>query len=115
MAGAVLVGQHAVEDEGDGFEAAVRVRAERQAVVVGRVGLRTVVVEEQERIELFEVRVGQRALGQQVADIVAHCGVQAPDGFVAHAVVLHAGGGKHDNTLSCGAVASRTSGVPRAC
>ena len=52
VAGAVAVRQLAVEDEGDGLEAAVRMRAERQAAVVRRIDLRAVVVQEQEGIDL---------------------------------------------------------------
>jgi hypothetical protein len=48
----------AVEDEGDGLEAAVRMRPEGQAAVVRRVGLRAVVVQEQEGIDLFQVGLG---------------------------------------------------------
>jgi hypothetical protein len=84
VAGAVAVRQFALEDEGDGLEAAVRVRPERQAAVVRRVGLRPVVVQEQEGIDLVDEVVGQRPLGDQVADVVAHRRVQPLDGSVAH-------------------------------
>jgi hypothetical protein len=60
VAGAVAVGQQAVEDEGDGLEAAVRMRTERQAAVVRRIDLRPVVVQEEEGIDLLDVRSRQR-------------------------------------------------------
>nr|WP_229477079.1 hypothetical protein [Massilia rubra] len=54
--GAILVHQGAVDDEGHGVEAAVRMRPERQATVARRVVLRTMVIEKQEGIDLLDVR-----------------------------------------------------------
>ena len=47
-----------VEDERDGLEPAVRVRAERQAAVARRIDLRSVVVQEQERVDLLDLGAG---------------------------------------------------------
>jgi hypothetical protein len=82
--GAVAVRQQAVEDEGDGLEPAMRMRAEGQAAVARRVDLRAVVVEEQERIDLVEMGAGHGTLGDQVADVVAQRGVYPPDDLVGH-------------------------------
>ena len=78
------MGQHAFQDEGDGLEAAVRVRTEGQAAVVRRVGLRAVVVEEEEGIDLVDEAAGQRTLRDEVADIVARRGMEAVDTAGSH-------------------------------
>ncbi len=75
VAGGIAVRQFAFEDEGDGLETAVWMRSERQAAIAGRIGLRAMVVEEQESAEVFEIARGQRAARDQVADIVAIGGV----------------------------------------
>jgi hypothetical protein len=47
-----------------------------------------VVVQEEEGIDLVDEAAGQRALRDEVADIVAHRGVQAVDGSCGHGEVL---------------------------
>jgi hypothetical protein len=71
-------------DERHGFEPAVRVRSERQPVVAGRVGLRSVVVQEQERVEMLDPRAWQRPPGHEIADILADGGVLRLDASCAH-------------------------------
>jgi hypothetical protein len=85
VARAVAVREQAVEDKRDGLEPAVRMRAERQAAVVRRIDLRAVVIQEQERVDLVEMRSRHGALGDEVADVVAQRGVYAPDDLVGHA------------------------------
>ena len=48
------MGQFAVQNEGDGLEPSVRVRAEGQAGVARRIGLGPMVVQEQEEIWLVK-------------------------------------------------------------
>lgn len=71
MATGVVMRQTAGQDEGDRLEAPVRVRAEREAIVVRRVGLRPMMVKEEEGIDLRQFRAGYRPAGRQVADVVA--------------------------------------------
>ena len=63
-AGGVAVGKDALLDEGQRFEALVRVWPERQAWVVGSVGLRPMVVEKQERVQIGQGAGREGALGQ---------------------------------------------------
>ena len=71
--------QRALENEGDGLEAPVRMRPERQPAIVGGIDLRPVMVEEQERIELVEPRTRQWPAGREIADIVADRSVLGDD------------------------------------
>jgi hypothetical protein len=48
----------AVEDERHRLESAMRVWSERQAAIVGRIRLRTVVIEEEERVDLVDLGPG---------------------------------------------------------
>jgi hypothetical protein len=84
MAAAVAVRKLAIQDERHGLEPAVRVRSERQSVVAGRIALRAVVVQEQERIEMFDPWAWQRPPGHEIADILADGGVLRLDGSRAH-------------------------------
>src|SRR5436305_1756834 len=86
VACAVTVRELAFEDESDGLEAAMRMRAERQALVVRRINLRPVVIEEEKGIDLVERRPGKRTTRDQVADVVAHRSVHACNRSVGHRV-----------------------------
>jgi hypothetical protein len=87
----VLVRELALHDEGDGLEAAVRVRPERQPAVVRRIDLRAVVVEEQERVDLLHVRPGERAARHELTDVVAVRSVLPVDGLGAHIMCIARG------------------------
>src|SRR5690606_4032809 len=58
----------------------MRMRAERQAAIVGRVGLRPVMVEEEEGIDLRDARARQRAARDEIADVVTKAVVDGADG-----------------------------------
>src|SRR5690606_21641989 len=77
---AVVMREVACEDEGYRLEAAMRVRPERQSVVTGRIDLRPVMVEEQERIDLRKVRPGHRPPRHEVGNVVALGRVNGSDG-----------------------------------
>src|SRR6185295_9690405 len=74
----------AVDDEGHRLEAAMRMRAERQPAVAGRVDLRAVVVEEEERVERVERRARQRSPRDEIADVVAMRVVGAQQSLGGH-------------------------------
>ena len=62
------MGKEALRDERERLEALVRMWPERQAWVVGSVGLRPMVVEKQERVQIGQGAGGEGALGQKSAD-----------------------------------------------
>jgi hypothetical protein len=64
--------KRARDDERDGLEPTMRMRPERQAVVVRRIRLRAMVVEEEEGIDLLEPRIRQRTPRAQIADVVGY-------------------------------------------
>src|SRR5690606_37245401 len=70
----------ACEAEGYRLEAAMRVRPERQPVVTGRIDLRPVMVEEQERNDLRKVRPGHRPPRDDVGAVVAQGSGKGRDG-----------------------------------
>ena len=76
----VVVRQLALQDEGHGLEAAMRMRSERQAAIVRRIGLRPVMVQEQEGIDLLDPRPRHGPARHQVSDVVAVGRVPAQDG-----------------------------------
>jgi hypothetical protein len=84
VAGAVLVGELALQDEGHGLEAAMGMRPERQAVAVRRIDLRAMVVEKQEGIDLVDPRTRHRPARDEVGDVVALGGVDGDDGLLSH-------------------------------
>src|ERR1700682_81821 len=88
MATGVVVRQLAVQDKGDRLEPAMRMRAERQATVVCRIDMRAVVVEEQERVDLFHPGAGNRPPGGEVADVVSIRRVLRGNGTVSHRQIL---------------------------
>lgn len=69
------MGKVALEDEGHRLETTVRVWAEGQALIIGRVDLRTVMIEEQEGVDLLDVRSRQRPACHEVGDVVAMGGM----------------------------------------
>src|SRR5688572_4014988 len=77
---AVPMSELAGQDERHGLEAAVRMRAERQAAVPRRIDLWAVVIQEQERIDLLDVAAGHGAPCRQIRDVVAHGRMRALDG-----------------------------------
>ena len=64
------------QDEGDGLETAVRMRAERQAAIARRIDLRAVMVQEQERIDLLDVAARHGPPRREIGDVVAHRGMR---------------------------------------
>lgn len=80
MAAAIVMAQLAIENERHRLEAAMRMRAKRQAVIVRRISLRAVMVQKQKRIDLRYARTRQRPSRDEIADIVAN-------GFVLGAVL----------------------------
>ena len=72
---AVVMGEAAFENEGHRLEPAMRVRTEGQPAIAGRVSLWAVMVEKQERIDLWKSRAGNRTARRQVLNIVAHSAV----------------------------------------
>ena len=71
MARRVTVRELAFEDEGDRLETAVRMRPEGQPLIVGRIDLWPVVIEEEEGAEMAQARAGKRATGLKVGNVVA--------------------------------------------
>jgi hypothetical protein len=65
----------------------MRMRPERQAAIAWPIGLRAVMVEKQERVELLEPGPGQRPPRDQIADIVAQGGMPAPNGSYGQAAL----------------------------
>ena len=59
----VPVGQRAFLDEGEGLEPYVGVRSKRQARIAGRVGLRSMVVQEQKGIQVGQGNGRERHVG----------------------------------------------------
>jgi hypothetical protein len=80
MAAGVAMGDVAVEDEGDGFESTVRMRTKWQTMIMRRVDLWTVMVQEQEWIELVDGGRRQRPPRGEVRDVVAQRPVLSFDG-----------------------------------
>jgi hypothetical protein len=79
-----MMGEGAFKNEGDRFKTAMGMRTKRQAVVVGQICLRPVMVEKQERVEVWQSRPRQGTARHQIADIVAIGGVNPEYGFVGH-------------------------------
>jgi len=75
MSTAIQMRQIAFENEGDGFKTAMRMRAERQALIIRRVMHRPMVIEKQERIQLRQTRAGQGTARDEIADIIAMGGM----------------------------------------
>ena len=84
MPGRIGVRQLAFEDEGDGLEAAVRMRAEGEAGIARPIGLRAMVVEEQESADPLQPGAGDRTPGDEIADVVAMGRMDAQDLSLAH-------------------------------
>jgi hypothetical protein len=78
--GGVTVGEIAFQDECDRLEPAMRVRAEREPLIAGPVGLRAVMVEEEERTKAVQSRAGEWAAGDEIGDVIAQCRMQAHHG-----------------------------------
>ena len=79
-----MMRERALKNERDSFKTAMRMRAKRQALVVRQVSLRPVMVEEQERVEVWQARPRQWAARYEIADIVTQSGVHAQDCLVLH-------------------------------
>ena len=62
----IAVGHLPVEHKGQGLKPLVRMRAKGQAAVVRRIHLRSMMVQEQERIQIRQRRCGQRTESDQV-------------------------------------------------
>ena len=67
----ILVHEFAVENERHRFEAAMRMRPERQAAIVRRINLRPVVIQEQEWVDLRHARPRQGTARHEIRDVVA--------------------------------------------
>jgi hypothetical protein len=76
--------QFTLKDERHRLEAAMRMRAERQAAVVRTINLRPVVIEEQERIDLLHTRAWHRPARNKIADIVTVRWMDTADDLVGH-------------------------------
>ncbi len=85
VAAAVAVGQRTGEDEGHRLEAAMGMRTKGQAGIVRRIDLGTVVVEEQEGIQMRQAGARQRAAGLEVTDVVTPGGMAVLQGTGGHA------------------------------
>lgn len=79
MATGIVVRQHAVEDEGDGFKTAMRMRAEWQAIIARAIDLRAVMIKEQKWTDTVEAWAGHGPARGEVADIVAISGMKLLD------------------------------------
>jgi hypothetical protein len=87
----VAVKERSIDDEGDGFEAPMRMRAERKPAISRRVDLRPMVVQEEERVDLLDDVVGERPAGDEVTDVVAHPSMQAANRPLRASTGTHAG------------------------
>jgi hypothetical protein len=63
MAAAVAVSNVAFENEGDGFETAMRMRSKRQPAIARRINLATVVIQEKKGIKVIDVLGRHRTPG----------------------------------------------------
>ena len=73
--------QLAFEDEGHRLEAAMRMRAERQAAIVWWINLRAVMVEEKEWVDLLHAWARHRAARDEICNVIAMGCVDGADGF----------------------------------
>jgi len=70
MTAAVAMHEGAVQDERNGLESAMWVRAERETSVSRWIDLRTVVIQEEEWVDLIDFLIRQRTLRAEIPDIV---------------------------------------------
>ncbi len=84
MAGGIAMRQLAFENEGNGLEAAVRMRPERQAIVIAPIRLGSMMIEEQKRIEHGDRRPRDRPARNQIGNVIAKGRMVALDGLGAH-------------------------------
>jgi hypothetical protein len=82
--GAVAVCELARQDERDGFETAMRMRAERQTAVARRIDLRSMVIQEQEWIDLLDLGARHGPARREIGDVVAHRWMRLFDGLRRH-------------------------------
>ena len=83
---AVAMRELAGQDERDGLETAMRMRAERQAAIARRIDLRAVVIQEYERVDLLDFLTRHGPACREIGDVVAHRGMRALDGLSGHGV-----------------------------
>ncbi len=72
MPSRIPVHEFAVEDERHGFEAAMWMRPEWQAVIVRTIDLRPMVIQEQEWVDLRHARPRQGATCHEIRDVIAY-------------------------------------------
>jgi hypothetical protein len=73
MAARVVMREASGENEGYRLEAAMRMGSKREPPIVRRIDLRTMMVEEQEWIDLRQAGRWKRAARREISDIVADC------------------------------------------
>jgi hypothetical protein len=70
VTGGVAMRKYALQDESDSLKAPMWVRTERQPIVAGSKGLRTMVIEKQKRAKAIQAGSGERPAGRQIAYVV---------------------------------------------
>src|SRR5579884_225019 len=74
-----MMGEAPIEDEGYGLEPSMWMWTKRQPMIVGRICLRTVMIEEKEWADLINVRTRQWAARDEISNVIARSFVHSAD------------------------------------
>ncbi|GEM_PF-5825216 len=101
-----MMSEATFKDKGYRLKSAMRMRAEGKAAIVRWLGLRPMVVEEQERVDLRQAGPRDGPARHQILDIVTHCPVKGDELPGAHAGIPGTSGSGPAGTMPFGLIRS---------